>query len=133
VAVKITSQQPTEPVPGQPAEEDRRLTKPGDGARDIKGATTEPGIDVTGRIHDEVDQDLACDGDHALPLRRESVTGRPGRGHSLTRPALALHRHPRRLDNVRCAARLRRDSRRRGPETRPTFFLRAQMVVICVW
>jgi hypothetical protein len=47
VAVKITSQQPAEPVPGQPAEEDRRLTKPGDGARDIKGATTEPGIDVT--------------------------------------------------------------------------------------
>jgi hypothetical protein len=88
VAVKIGSQQPPEPVTGQPAEEGRRLTKPGDGARDVEWAATEPGIDLTGRIHDEVDQDLACDGNHALPLRRESVTGGPGRGHYIPGPKL---------------------------------------------
>ncbi len=65
VAVEISPHQPPEAVPGQPAEEGGGLAEPGHGPRDIEGTAAEPRIDVAGRIHNEVDQGLAGNGDHA--------------------------------------------------------------------
>ncbi len=74
VAVKVGPHQPPEPVRGEPAEEDGGLAEPGDGPRDVERAAAEPGVHVAGRIHDQVDQGLARDSDHA---RVRSLSIRP--------------------------------------------------------
>ena len=65
MAVEVFPHQPAEAVAGQPAQEGRRQAEPGDGAHDVERAAAEARIDVTSRIHDEVDKGLARDGYHA--------------------------------------------------------------------
>ena len=67
MAVEVRPHQPPETVAGQPPQEGRRQAKPGHGPHDVERAAAEAGIDMTGRIDDEVDQGLARHGYHAQP------------------------------------------------------------------
>ena len=66
VAVQVGPHQLAEPVAGQPAEEGHGQAEPGHGAGDVERAAAQPGIDMTGRIDDQVDQGLPRDGNHGL-------------------------------------------------------------------
>lgn len=126
MAVEVLPHQPPETIVRQPPQEGRGQAEPGHGAHDVERSPAEPGIDVTGRVYDQVDQGLARDGYHARP-RIMLSRRRPATSASVVAPALtplppprvalrsdntlgmthapALRRGHADVNNVRCAAK----------------------------
>src|SRR5262249_6813931 len=148
VLVQVGPDQLPEPVAGEPAEEGHRPPEPGHCASGVEPGAAQPGIDVTGRVDDQVDQRLVRHSDHAVHstvpgrvithgftpspraviLSRTGGTSRTPAGTRCGQPkpryvpgALALRAGC--ADAIMFAARRGPGvSRCLGPETRPTHF-----------
>ena len=108
VAFQVGPQQLPEPVAGEPAEVGHRLPEPGHRAGDVEPGAAQPGIDVTGRVDDQVDQRLVRHSNHAVHStvpgrviarrrsgRADNAGTRPGPGWPARPPGASGRRNPR--------------------------------------